>query len=41
MWQMIFPIMIIVLSNTMYNICAKSTSNTINPFADFCSICTV
>lgn len=33
MWQMILPIMIIVLSNTMYNICAKSTSETINPFA--------
>lgn len=33
MWQMILPIMIIVISNTMYNICAKTTSSTVNPFA--------
>lgn len=33
MWSMIYPIMIIVASNVMYNICQKSTSNNVNPFA--------
>lgn len=33
MWELTYPILIIVLSNTVYNICAKSTSAEINAFA--------
>ena len=33
MWELIYPILIIVLSNTVYNICAKSTPQGINSFA--------
>ena len=32
MIQMIWPVILIVLSNTMYNICAKATPNAVNPF---------
>ena len=31
-WNIIFPILIVVLANTMYNICAKSTPGDVNPF---------
>ncbi len=30
--QMIWPILVVVGANTFYNICAKSTPETINPF---------
>ena len=30
---MLYPIAIIVISNIIYNICAKSTPNSVNPFA--------
>lgn len=33
MWNMIWPILIVVTSNTVYNICAKSTPAGINSFA--------
>lgn len=33
MWQMLFPILIVVASNTLYNICAKSTPQGVSPFA--------
>ena len=33
MWPMVYPILIIVLSNILYNICAKSTPSEINAFA--------
>ncbi len=33
MWQMAWPILIAVLSNTVYNIAAKSTPGDVNPFA--------
>ena len=33
MWELTYPILIIVLSNTVYNICAKSTPTGINSFA--------
>ena len=33
MWSMIYPILIIVAANTIYNICAKSTPKDINSFA--------
>ena len=33
MWNLLYPILIIVLSNTFYNICAKSTPREINGFA--------
>lgn len=33
MWTMLYPIAIIVISNIIYNICAKSTPNSVNPFA--------
>ncbi len=32
MWQMIYPIAIIVFSNVLYNICSKSVPSKINPF---------
>lgn len=33
MWAMFYPILIIVISNIIYNICAKSTPNSVNAFA--------
>ena len=33
MWTMVWPILIVVAANTIYNISAKSTSTTINLFA--------
>lgn len=33
MWELTYPILIIVLSNTIYNICAKSTPANVNSFA--------
>lgn len=33
MWNMLYPILIVVASNTVYNICAKSTPNDVNSFA--------
>jgi drug/metabolite transporter (DMT)-like permease len=33
MWNMIWPILVVVAANTIYNISAKSTPSTINPFA--------
>lgn len=33
MWSMLYPILIIVTANTIYNICAKSTPGGINSFA--------
>ncbi|WP_405303890.1 EamA family transporter [Methanobrevibacter sp.] len=31
-WNLIWPILIVVLSNTFYNICMKSMPNDVNPF---------
>ena len=33
MWSMLYPVMIIVLSNVLYNICTKSTPSEVNAFA--------
>ena len=33
MWELTYPILIIVVSNTLYNLCAKSTPQGINSFA--------
>ena len=33
MWSMLYPILIIVLSNVLYNVCTKSTPSEINAFA--------
>ncbi len=33
MWSMLYPIMIIVFSNILYNICTKSTPGEVNAFA--------
>lgn len=33
MWTMLYPILIIVASNIFYNICTKSTPNSVDPFA--------
>ena len=33
MWQMLYPVLIIVISNILYNICTKSTPSEINAFA--------
>lgn len=33
MWNMLWPILIVVAANTIYNICAKSTPTNINSFA--------
>lgn len=33
MWNMLWPILTVVAANTVYNICAKSTPQGINPFA--------
>ena len=32
-WSMIWPVLLVVASNTIYNICAKSTPETVNGFA--------
>lgn len=32
MWNMIWPLLLIVMSNCFYNICAKSTPETVNTF---------
>ena len=32
MWEMLWPILLILLSNTVYNICTKSTPGNINAF---------
>ena len=31
-WNLIWPILIVILSNTFYNICMKSMPNDVNPF---------
>ncbi len=33
MWSMLYPILIIVLSNVLYNVCTKSTPREVNAFA--------
>lgn len=33
MWNMLYPILIIVVSNILYNVCAKQTPGEINAFA--------
>ena len=33
MWNLIWPILIVILSNTFYNICMKSMPGDVNPFA--------
>ncbi len=33
MWSMLYPVLIIVFSNILYNICTKSTPNEVNAFA--------
>ena len=33
MWNYMWPILIVVGANTLYNICAKAIPDTINPFA--------
>ena len=33
MWSMLYPMLIIVLSNVLYNICTKSTPSEVNAFA--------
>ncbi|AMK15738.1 EamA family transporter [Methanobrevibacter olleyae] len=33
MWEMIWPILLVILSNTLYNICTKSTPSNVNVFA--------
>lgn len=33
MWSMFYPILIIVVSNILYNICTKSTPSEVNAFA--------
>ena len=32
MWEMIWPVLVVVLSNTFYNICTKSTPYNVNAF---------
>ena len=32
MWNMLWPMLVIVTSNTIYNVCAKSTPSDVNPF---------
>lgn len=32
MWRLIWPILIVLLSNTFYNVCMKSMPNDVNPF---------
>lgn len=33
MWQMLWPVLVVVGANTLYHTCAKSTPAEINPFA--------
>lgn len=33
MWSMLYPILIIVISNILYNVCTKSTPSEVNAFA--------
>lgn len=33
MWKLIWPILMVILSNTFYNICMKSMPSDVNPFA--------
>ena len=33
MWKLIWPILVVILSNTFYNICMKSMPGDVNPFA--------
>ena len=33
MWQMLWPVLVVVGANTLYHICAKSTPEGISPFA--------
>jgi len=33
MWSMLYPILIIVMSNVLYNVCTKSTPGEVNVFA--------
>ena len=40
-WSMIWPILIVVTSNTVYNICAKSTPETVNGFVSLAITYTV
>lgn len=32
MWRLIWPILIVILSNTFYNVCMKSMPSDVNPF---------
>ena len=32
MWEMLWPILLILLSNTVYNVCTKSTPGNVNAF---------
>lgn len=41
MWSMLWPILIVVCANTVYNICAKGTPEDINSFAALAVIYTV
>lgn len=33
MWNLLWPILIVILSNTFYNVCMKSMPGDVNPFA--------
>ena len=33
MWNMIWPMLIVITANTFYNVCAKSTPQGVNSFA--------
>jgi drug/metabolite transporter (DMT)-like permease len=33
MWNLIWPILVVIAANSIYNICSKSTPANINPFA--------
>lgn len=32
MWKLVWPILIVILSNTFYNVCMKSMPSDVNPF---------
>ncbi len=32
MWKLIWPILVVILSNTFYNVCMKSMPSDVNPF---------
>ena len=32
MWKLIWPILVVILSNTFYNVCMKSMTSDVNPF---------